>query len=113
LFEDLYSNLLEKIRIDYEIIKADSAAALVQHVSNFCPQLKAVLIVQRDLSQKMFKKVQVKLSQYVKAGGGDHHVLPIPQFCLNTKFRCLDTEHGFRVGMGRLPSCRLCSQSGL
>lgn len=69
LFEDLYSNLLENIRIDYEIIKADSAAALVQHVSNPCPQLKAALIVQGDLSQKKLKKVQVKLSQYVKAGG--------------------------------------------
>ena len=68
-FYDMYLALLSEIGKLYEVIKKDTAATIIQYLSQPNLQLNGVLVVDGGLVQPRFKKVQIKISEYAKAGG--------------------------------------------
>ena len=69
VFEDLYAALRAKIETNYDLVKKTTVPTLINHLFQPQPQPQAVLVIDGGLSKQKFKKVQIKLSEYAKAGG--------------------------------------------
>ena len=63
IFNDLYADLCSKIREHYDLI--DTSWLTTEHVT--CS--KAIIVSDGGLSNKKYKNIQIRLSEYAKAGG--------------------------------------------